>query len=119
MPMFTSARQARSTFNYLTKPIPGGVPPGLTTYQLGTFHIKLTSALVTNVIVTFPAHVTEDIGSVWCVENGTTGAFTLTLQNTVGLGVMIVQGKSMLITWNGTNLVPLQTDPASMGAAEV
>ena len=117
MAMFGSARAARATWAYLVRPIPGGIDSSLTVDELTAFTIRLTGALVANVNVTFPAHATEDIGQVWNVENGTAGAFTVTVGNTTGAGVQIAQGKSKLVWWNGTDFKDVLSDLTGLAAA--
>lgn len=112
--MFANEVIARSAWSYLVRSIPGGFDSQLSIDELAAWTIKLTGSLTANVNVTFPAQVA---GSVWCVENGTSGSFSLTVQNTSGAGVTIAQGKRALIQWNGVDFVPLETDANLLGAA--
>lgn len=101
----------------LTIPISTSVDTTLTVEQAQSQHIKVTAALLASVNLIIPADATADIGVEWAVENATSGAFTLTVKNTTGTGVVITQGKIGRVAWNGTNFTPAINDPTASGFA--
>lgn len=112
MSVATTVSAARSHESSATISISGAVDSTLTIEQLGFRSLTLIGALTASVNVFFPA-TASDIGSWWIVTNSLSGAFTLTCKNTTGTGVVVASGKTALLKWDGTNLVPFPTDSAA------
>lgn len=86
-----------------------GADVTLTTDQTLNNMIDLTGVLAANVKIIFP-----QIGRNYFVRNGTTGAFTVTLQTTAvgGATYVIPQKTASIVTLNGTDVIPVT--PASV-----
>jgi hypothetical protein len=61
--------------------------------------IVLSGTLTANVQVIFPA-----VFGSWIVENNTSGAFTVTVKTSTGVGTQLVQGASGIVFYDGTDL---------------
>lgn len=72
----------------------------------------LTGVLSANVEVKFP-----EVGGVYIVKNGTTGSFSVTIKTTNGAstGVVVPQGRSVVVWSDGTNIYDA-TSVAGLGA---
>jgi hypothetical protein len=68
--------------------------------------LRLVGVLPANRTVTLPA---ED-GRRWLVHNGTTGAFTVTLETAAGAGVVVAQGKSAFLQADGVDIIRASPD---------
>lgn len=81
-----------------------GVPAApvvLTSTQYVAASLSFTGLLGNNVTYQVPSGV----GGSWAVFNGTTGAFTLTIDNVaVGTSVVVPQGQSRIVFSDGTNI---------------
>ncbi len=81
-----------------------GVPAApvvLTSTQYQSASLSFTGLLGNNVTYQVPSGV----GGSWAVFNGTTGAFTLTIDNVaVGASVVVPQGQSRIVFSDGTNI---------------
>jgi hypothetical protein len=117
MSVATTVSAARSGESSATISISGAVDSTLTIEQLGFRSLVLTGALTANVNVFLPA-TSSDIGSWWIITNSTSGAFTLTVKNTTGTGVVIASAKTACCKWDGTNIVPFPTDATAAGFAK-
>jgi hypothetical protein len=80
--------------------------------QFGT--IVLTGILTGNRVIKVPSGLTIT-GARWNVYNNTTGAYTLTFGGATGNAVTIAQGKRVDVIFDGTNMVPVNTDAGASG----
>lgn len=76
--------------------------------------LLLETTLTTDVNVIVPAEMLE-AGNSWVVFNNTSGNYSLTFKGESGEGVVIAQGKRCEVWFDGTNIVPIQTDFSAMG----
>lgn len=81
----------------------------LTRAQAQLDEIKATGTLTGNRSVIVPAVAWQ-----WIVDNATGGAYTLTVKTASDSGVVITQGKRMLVHCDGTNVLPSVTDHAAL-----
>ena len=116
MPVFVTALAARAIDSAISATTSGGGDITLSVDQISARQITFTGALTAAVNVIFPL-VTGDAGLVWALFNNTSGSFPLTVKAATGTGVAIAQGKRMLVTWDGTNVVALINDLAALAAA--
>jgi len=113
-----------ANFGYLDAALGGATSKNVT--GIGTTPVVLTlteyQALVLNFTGTLTANVTYQIpsgvGGQWIVYNGTTGAFTLTIDNVaVGASVAIPQGARRVVYSDGTNIYPADNSISSVGTS--
>lgn len=88
------------------KSVAGGSDVTLTADEADHQVLDLTGVLTADIAVILP----QIIGKLWLVQNNTTGNFLLTIRTSGGLGVMVRRGCSELVTWNGTDMLCLNTD---------
>ena len=81
----------------------------LTAAQARVDEIKATGTLTGNRAIIVPA-----VAWSWIVDNATGGAYNLTVKTASGSGVVITQGKRMLVHCDGTNVVASVTDRAAL-----
>ncbi len=86
----------------------------LTTAQVASSIIEFTGALTANTVITVPAAVAQ-----WTVYNGTTGAFTLTIEALGGTGVAIPASGRSVIYCDGTNVFFSVTASGSAGVTSI
>ena len=84
---------------YSSISVAGGTNVTLTSVQASYPILNFTGALTANITVAIPA-ASKDFIAV----NNTTGAFTLTVIATGGTGVTIIQGQSVALVCDGTNV---------------
>src|ERR1051326_931354 len=116
MSVATTVSAARSHESSATISISGAVDSTLTIEQLGFRSLVLTGSLTATVNVFFPA-TSSDIGSWWIVTNSTSGAYSVTCKNTTGTGIVVAQGKTACLKWDGTNLILFPTESVAAGFA--
>ena len=85
---------------YLAKATTGGTIT-LTDAEASNPVIALTGALTADVVMVVPATVKR----LWAIFNSTSGAFSLTVKTTLGMGVAVAQGKRNLVYTDGTNVL--------------
>lgn len=90
----------------------GGVDVTLTDTQYAdnqarSLCIALSGTLSANVNVIVPSR-----SKMYLIDNGTTGAFTVTVKTSAGSGVVVPQGKITVVYVDGTNVKPLITSGA-------
>jgi hypothetical protein len=88
----------------ITSVVTTGGTTTLSAAQYGQPIINITGTLASNAIITAPTQ------GEWTVLNNTSGAFTVTVNSGAGTSVAVTQGKSALVTANGTNVVQSITD---------
>lgn len=76
----------------------------LTQAQARNLHINCSGALSATRNLIWPNVGSGLAGGVWIVTNGCTGAFTLSLFVNGGTGILIPQGKRMLVFSDGVNM---------------
>lgn len=86
--------------DYLTKSIAGGSNVTLTADEAAKRTILLTGVITANIQVTVPTGVKS-----WVFRNATTGAFTVTIKQATGTGVVVKQGYAAEVMSDGTNVV--------------
>lgn len=99
----------------LTKSVAGTGTTALTAAEAGNGILILTGVLTGARTVTAPATPARQ----WLIDNRTTGAFTLTFKTPSGSGVLVAQGKRMLVASDSTNVIRADddfTDAALLGA---
>jgi hypothetical protein len=73
-------------------------------YELADWHyrmLRLTGGLTGNANLVVPDYQKD-----YLIENGTTGAFTVTVKTAAGSGVVVPQGKLASVYCDGTNVLP-------------
>jgi hypothetical protein len=85
--------------DYLTKSIAGGSNVTLTADEANKHTILLTGVITANIQVTVPTGVKS-----WVFRNATTGAFTVTIAQATGTGVVVKQGYAASVMADGTNV---------------
>ena len=75
--------------------------------------IRVTGILASNCTLVVPARL-----KTWTVQNGTTGAYTVTIKTASGAGVAVPPGGAAFVHCDGTDVVALAlpTGPLSIGA---
>lgn len=76
----------------------------LTAAQYGCGIINLTGTLTGNINIVFPTT------GKWIVANNTSGNFSITCKTAAGTGVVVTQGKSNILSGDGTNIDQSFTD---------
>jgi len=109
-------RNVEFSFTQLNLDVRGSSNVTLTTAQAGNFVQRYFGALTGNISVIVPNAV-----SVYDVVNDTTGAFQLTVRTAAGTGLVIGQGKSVIVRCDGTDVFDADTEtpaPASTQFAD-
>lgn len=88
------------TYDAITKTL-GAVDVTLTTAEAAHGVINLNGTLTANVNLIVPVSPVR----LYLVNNGTTGAFTVTVKTPLGTGIPVLQGANSLVYSNGTNIV--------------
>jgi hypothetical protein len=91
--------------NIYSKSVAGGATVTLTAAEALNDVLIFTGVLTANIEVDVPA-----AGKAWIVKNATTGAYALTLKTAAGSGVPIVQGRSLPLYCDGTDVLLQMTD---------
>lgn len=92
----------------------GTTPVVLTLTQYQSLILNFTGTLTANVTYQMPSGV----GGQWIVINGTTGAFTLTIDNVAaGASVVVPTGSRRTVFSDGTNVYTADNTVTSVGAA--
>lgn len=99
---------------YATKSVAGSGSTALTTSEATAGFIEFTGLLTGNRTLTVPSGLTV-AGNRWTIYNNTTGAYKLTFGGASGNAVVIAQGKQATVYFNGTNMVPDDTDFSAAG----
>lgn len=73
--------------------------------EYDAWELELTGVLTGNKTATLP--LTDD--RLWLIYNNTSGSFTLTVKGATGTGVIVPQGKKLLVYTDGTNFYQVQT----------
>lgn len=94
----------------LQKDLTGTASVTLTEAEAAYETMYLHGALVADTVVAVPANTHKMV-----VSNATNGAFKLTVRTAVGSGVVIPQGRSLLLRCDGTNVVDALSGKASIG----
>jgi hypothetical protein len=85
----------------------------LTIAQYQPPNIEFTGPMSGNLVYVLPAGV----GGIWTIGNATTGAFTLTVGISGGVGAIVLQGFRTLIISNGANVVLADTSAPAQAQA--
>lgn len=104
MPVDTTVMRGADFLGYLGKSVAGAVDVTLSPDEAKNAAIQFSGAITANINVNFPLGVLN--GRVYCLENTTTGAFTVTVRGQVGSGVVLTQGTRRIFVWTGADFVP-------------
>ena len=97
-------KSADFTFDYTQINIAGAGTYVLSGFELNRIAYDLIGTLTGNRIVEVPATVQQ-----YWITNNTTGSYTVTVEPTGGMGVVIPQGGAAILYCNGTDIVNAQT----------
>lgn len=95
-----------------------GGTTNISTAQLQNFKWLVTGALISN--ATFQVQqnaASQNVSGFWMVDNQTTGAFTLTIQNQAGRTFAVPQGRKAFVYTDGVNVDPVKTDAMIYGGS--
>jgi len=95
---------------YTAKDVAGGIDVVLTAAEAYNKRLKFTGIITADINVTIP----DNTERLYVVENGTTGAFTLTFKTVSGTGVLVGRGGSVLASSDGTNIDTPDTERAGV-----
>ena len=102
-------QSATFAFDYTSINIAGTGTYTLSGSELNRIVYKFTGALTGNREVRVPATVQQ-----YWVDNGTSGAYTLTIKPSAGTGVVIASGERAILYCDGTNVVDADTAGVSL-----
>lgn len=100
----TSVMRGADFLGYLNKSVAGAVDVTLSPAEASNAGLTFSGAITANIIVNFPLGSLS--GRLYCFENTTSGAFTVTVKGQVGTGLEIAQGTRRIVMWTGADFVP-------------
>lgn len=101
-------RTTATGFDFTSINIAGTGDYTLAGIELNRIAYRLTGILTGNRNVIVPSQVQQ-----YWVNNSTSGAFTVTVKTALGLGITIVQGQSMLLYCDGTDVISADGAPTT------
>lgn len=93
----------------LVKNVAGAADVTLTEGEYSNSNMRFIGLLTANIIVFVPTTVHN-----FTVDNQTTGAFTLTVKPSSGLGIVITQGISLSLYGDGADIIDVNADKANL-----
>lgn len=87
---------AQGFTGHISKSVAGSANVVLSAAEARNQSLELTGALTGNISIVFPAQV-----GMWWIYNNTSGAYTLTLKNPLGTGIVLPQGSKTLVISDG------------------
>lgn len=72
--------------------------------------LDFSGTLASNAVIVVPTRAKS-----WIVRNGCTGSFSLTVKTSAGSGVVVSQGQTAILWCDGTNVVSVSGDAATLG----
>ncbi len=103
------AGASNTEFNYTLVNVAGTGTYTLSGSELNNTVYKFTGVLTGNRTVIVPTTVQQ-----YWVDNGTTGAFTLTIKTAAGSGIVVATGQRSILYCNGTDVVQADTGGISI-----
>lgn len=94
----------------LSKSVAGAANVTLTEAECENAIIELTGAITANIELRVVAY-----SKLYAIYNNTSGAFSVTVKTVSGSGVVVAQGRRVVLYCNGTNIVAFSFDSAFTG----